>query len=121
MHYKSIMFLLLVVLIAFGIYSLVVMPKNEFPSFTVRQGVVAGVYPGANVEEVESQLTKPLETFLWSFKEIKKEKPIRAPAMVSAIFLLSSMIMLPTKMSFGVSLSFGCNNSNHRCHRVCWH
>jgi len=74
MHYKSIMFLLLVVLIAFGIYSLVVMPKNEFPSFTVRQGVVAGVYPGANVEEVESQLTKPLETFLWSFKEIKKEK-----------------------------------------------
>jgi len=74
MHYKSIMFLLLVVLIAFGIYSLVVMPKNEFPSFTVRQGVVAGVYPGASVEEVEAQITKPLETFLWSFKEIKKEK-----------------------------------------------
>jgi len=74
MHYKGIMFLLLAVLIAFGIYSLAVMPKNEFPSFTVRQGVVAGVYPGATVEEVEAQLTKPLETFLWSFKEIKKEK-----------------------------------------------
>jgi len=74
MHYKCIMFLLLAVLIAFGIYSLAVMPKNEFPSFTVRQGVVAGVYPGATAEEVEAQLTKPLETFLWSFKEIKKEK-----------------------------------------------
>jgi multidrug efflux pump subunit AcrB len=74
MHYKSIMLLLSTVLIVFGIYSLINMPKNEFPSFTVRQGVVVGVYPGANTKEVEEQLTKPLEKFLWGFKEIKKKK-----------------------------------------------
>ncbi len=74
MHYKSIMLLLATVLIVFGIYSLIDMPKNEFPSFTIRQGVVVGVYPGANTKEVEEQLTKPLEKFLWGFKEIKKKK-----------------------------------------------
>ncbi len=74
MHYKSIMLLLLVTLVGFGIYSLVEMPKNEFPSFTIRQGVVVGVYPGATSNEVEEQLTRPLEKFLWGFKEIKKAK-----------------------------------------------
>lgn len=74
MHHKSIMLLLLSVLIAFGIYSLQDMPKNEFPSFTIRQGVIIGVYPGANSKEVEEQMTKPLEKFLWGFKELKKWK-----------------------------------------------
>ena len=74
MHYKSIMLLLLSIFVAFGIYSLYNMPKDEFPSFTVRQGIVAGVYPGATSNEVEEQLTKPLEKFLWGFKEINKSK-----------------------------------------------
>ena len=74
MHYNSIMLLLMVVLIGFGVFALINMPKNEFPSFTIRQGVVAAVYPGATSAEVEEQVTKPLETFLWGFKEIKKDK-----------------------------------------------
>lgn len=74
MHYNSIMLLLMVLLIGFGVFALINMPKNEFPSFTIRQGVVAAVYPGATSAEVEEQVTKPLETFLWGFKEIKKEK-----------------------------------------------
>lgn len=74
MHYKSIMLLLLVTAVLLGIYSLIEMPKNEFPSFTIRQGVVVGVYPGATSNEVEEQLTRPLEKFLWGFKEIKKAK-----------------------------------------------
>lgn len=74
MHNRSIMLLILVTLVAYGVYSLINMPKNEFPNFTIRQGVVVGVYPGANSQEVEEQLTKPLEKFLWQFKEIKKAK-----------------------------------------------
>lgn len=74
MHYKSIMLLMLTILVAYGVFSLINMPKNEFPSFTVRQGVVVGVYPGATSSEVEEQMTKPLEKFLWQFKEIKKAK-----------------------------------------------
>jgi multidrug efflux pump len=74
MHNRSIMLLFVSVFVLFGIYSLINMPKNEFPTFTVRQGVVVGVYPGATSGEVEEQLTKPLEKFLWGFKEIKKAK-----------------------------------------------
>jgi len=74
MHYKSIMLLIVGILVAFGIFSLFVMPKNEFPSYTIRQGVIVGVYPGANTKDVEQQLTKPLENFLWGFKEVKKSK-----------------------------------------------
>ena len=35
---------------------------------------MVGVYPGATEEEVEQQLAKPLEDFLWTFKEIDKER-----------------------------------------------
>jgi hypothetical protein len=50
MHYKSIMLLMLVIGVAFGVYSLVNMPKNEFPSYTIRQGVVVGVYPWCHIQ-----------------------------------------------------------------------
>lgn len=72
MHHRQIVILLVALLSLLGIYGLLNMPKNEFPDFTVRQGLVIGVYPGATSEEVETQLAQPLEKFLWSFKEIKK-------------------------------------------------
>ena len=58
---------------AFGIYALVVMNKDEFPAFTIRQGIVAGVYPGATAQEVEQQLTKPLEQLLFAMPEVNRK------------------------------------------------
>jgi len=74
MHYRSITMTIVAAFVIFGIYALYVMPKNEFPSFTIRQGVVVAAYPGASAEEIEQQVTKPLEDFLWTFKEIDKKK-----------------------------------------------
>lgn len=62
------------VLIAFGIYALKVMNKNEFPSFTIREGVVAAVYPGATVEQIENEVLKPLEDYIFSYKQVDKTK-----------------------------------------------
>ncbi|MBE5033824.1 efflux RND transporter permease subunit [Gallalistipes aquisgranensis] len=67
-------FLLVGCLFVFGIYALVHIPKQEFPEYTIRQGVVVGVYPGATAEEVEQQLAKPLEQFLMTYKEVKRSK-----------------------------------------------
>ena len=67
-------FLLVGCLFVFGIYGLVRIPKQEFPEYTIRQGVVVGVYPGATAEEVEEQLAKPLEQFLMTYKEVKRAK-----------------------------------------------
>ena len=67
-------FLIVGCLFVFGIYVLARIPKQEFPEYTIRQGVVVGVYPGATAEEVEEQLAKPLEQFLMTYKEVKRAK-----------------------------------------------
>lgn len=67
-------FLIVGCLFVFGIYALARIPKQEFPEYTIRQGVVVGVYPGATAEEVEEQLAKSLEQFLMTYKEVKRAK-----------------------------------------------
>lgn len=74
MRYHRIMLLVVGLLVLLGIYGLAVMPKQEFPPFTIRQGLIVGVYPGATSEEVEEQLAKPLERFMFTYKEVKKAK-----------------------------------------------
>ena len=56
-HYK-ISLLIVLLLFVMGFYGMYVMPKDEFPQFTIRQGVVVAVYPGATSEEIEEQVTK---------------------------------------------------------------
>lgn len=74
MHHKSIVILLCAVMLIAGIISLVFIPKDEFPQLDIPIGVVVGIYPGASETEVEQQLTRPIEEFLWTFKEIDKER-----------------------------------------------
>ncbi len=74
MHYHHIVLLVTTSLIVFGVYALSKMNKNEFPDFTIRQGVVVAAYPGATAEDVEEQVTKPLENFIFTYKEVKKAK-----------------------------------------------
>jgi len=74
MRNYRITYLITIVLFVFGIFALDDIPKQEFPEYTIRQGVVIGVYPGATSEEVEEQLAKPLEQFLMTYKEVKRNK-----------------------------------------------
>lgn len=60
-------------LMAFGIWSLPQMNKDEFPQFTMRQGLVVAVYPGATADEVEQQVTIPLEDYINSFEAVDKK------------------------------------------------
>ncbi|HNX08373.1 MAG TPA: efflux RND transporter permease subunit, partial [Bacteroidales bacterium] len=73
MKHYSIVWLIVVLFVGFGIFGLINMNKQEFPEFTIRQGVVAAVYPGATPKEVEEQLTKPLENFLFTYQEVDKK------------------------------------------------
>ena len=72
-HY-SISLLLIVLLFVLGIFGMYDMPKDEFPQFTIRQGVVVAVYPGATTEEVEQQVTRELERYLFTYKEVNRTK-----------------------------------------------
>ena len=73
MRHRQIVIMFVAMLVLFGVFALDKMPKQEFPSFTIRQGLVIGVYPGATASEIEEQLAKPLEEYIFSFKEIKKK------------------------------------------------
>lgn len=73
MRYHKLMLLLTGIFVIVGAFSLAVMPKQEFPDIVIRQGLVVGVYPGATSAEVEEQLTKPIEEFLFTFKEVKRK------------------------------------------------
>ena len=72
MRYRQIVILITALWVAFGIFALDKMNKNEFPDFTVRQGVVVAVYPGASINDMEQQVTKPLENYIFTYKEVKK-------------------------------------------------
>ncbi|MBE6260851.1 MAG: efflux RND transporter permease subunit [Prevotella sp.] len=72
-HYP-ISLLIVAILFILGIYGMYVMPKDEFPHATIRQGVVVAVYPGATSEEVEQQVARPLERYLFTFVEVNRVK-----------------------------------------------
>ena len=72
-HY-SISLLIVGILFVMGIYGMYIMPKDEFPHATIRQGVVVAVYPGATSEEVEQQVARPLERYLFTYGEVNRKK-----------------------------------------------
>ncbi len=72
-HY-SISLLIIGILFVLGIFGMWDMPKDEFPHVTIRQGVVVAVYPGATSEEVEQQVARPLERYLFTYGEVNRTK-----------------------------------------------
>ena len=69
-QYKNIVYLIVAVFVALGIFSIMEINKDEFPTFEIKEGLVVGVYPGASAEQVEQQLTKPLEDVLFTVPEV---------------------------------------------------
>ena len=57
-----------------GIFGLLNMPRDEYPQFTIRQGLVIGVYPGATSKEVEQQLTSVVENYIFGYAEVNKKE-----------------------------------------------
>ncbi len=72
-HYP-ISLLIVGILFVLGVFGMWDMPKDEFPHATIRQGVVVAVYPGATSEEVEQQVARPLERYLFTYGEVNRVK-----------------------------------------------
>ncbi len=70
----NIVILLMGMLVFLGILGICIMPKQEMPQFTIRQGACVAVYPGATSDEVEERVAKPLENFIFGYKEVNKKK-----------------------------------------------
>ena len=72
-HY-SITLLIIGIFFVLGIFGMYDMPKDEFPHAIIRQGVVVAVYPGATTEEVEQQVARPLERYIFTYGEVNRVK-----------------------------------------------
>ncbi len=74
LRYPTITAVLVIMAVAMGIHALLGMPRTEDPTITIRTGIVAAMYPGATSEQVEKQVTKTLESHIFKFQEVRKEK-----------------------------------------------
>lgn len=74
MRNHNIVILITALLMITGVYALLRMPRNEYPQFTIRQGVIVGLYPGATSAEVEDQLTRAVENYIFGYQEVNKAK-----------------------------------------------
>jgi len=74
LKYRQVTFTILFLIFGFGIYSLVNMPRREDPKITVPAGLVVAYYPGADAAQVEDQVTKKLEEYLFQYEEVRKDK-----------------------------------------------
>lgn len=74
LHYKQILLLCTGILSMLGIIALWEMPRDEFPQFTIRQGLIIGIYPGASSEQVEEQVTKKVEQYLFQYESVDRAK-----------------------------------------------
>ena len=50
--------------------------RLEDPQFTIKQAVIFTLYPGATAEEVEMEITEPLETAIQQLKQLHEVKSI---------------------------------------------
>ncbi|WP_255402534.1 efflux RND transporter permease subunit [Siphonobacter sp. BAB-5405] len=74
LKYSQVTLTVLLMVFAVGVHSLLTMPRREDPKITIRTGLVLAYFPGANSAQVEDQVTKKLEQYLFQFEEVKKSK-----------------------------------------------
>lgn len=84
---KNTIYLLTVLLIAFGIYSYRSLPKELFPDVFFPTIMVQTVYPGNPPLDMENLVTRPLEKEIDGVKGLKNSTPL--PVRMSLPFLWS--------------------------------
>ncbi|MDR1148192.1 MAG: efflux RND transporter permease subunit [Spirochaetaceae bacterium] len=72
LDHQQIPVILVLLLCIAGIFSFIKIPKQEFPNFTVLEGLVIAVFPGASSEQVDARVAKPLQDYLFSYREVDR-------------------------------------------------
>lgn len=76
LRYPQVTISVLILTFMIGAYSLINMPRREDAKIQIRIGQVIAYYPGANSLQVEEQVTRKLEQYLFQYEEIRKDKTI---------------------------------------------
>lgn len=76
LRYPQVTYVFTAAVVLLGAYGLVKMPRREDPKIPFPVALVLAAYPGATAEQVEQQLTKPVEEALFRFAEIRRERTV---------------------------------------------
>ncbi|WP_158798264.1 efflux RND transporter permease subunit [Pedobacter sp. L105] len=74
LRYHQITLTILLLAVLMGVHALFTMPRREDPKITIRQGLVVANFPGATSAQVEEQVTKKIEQYLFTYSEVRKAK-----------------------------------------------
>ncbi len=84
-RHKAVMLVFILLVVAGGMLSYGKIGRLEDPEFTIKEAVIYTDYPGATAEEVELEVTEPLETAVQQLKQLKEVRSISRPG-ISIIF-----------------------------------
>ncbi len=73
---RAVMFVLVLTIIAAGMFAYGQLGRLEDPEFTIKEAVVSTQYPGATAEQVELEVTEVLETAVQQLKQLKEVRSI---------------------------------------------
>jgi multidrug efflux pump subunit AcrB len=94
-QHKVIMWMFALLLLVGGCISFFGLGQLEFPEFTIKQALVVTAYPGASPEQVEEEVTLPLEDALQQIDAIKHVTSINSAGL--------SQIEIEVKEQFGAN------------------
>ncbi len=74
LRHRQVVLLLSLIILGTGTLSLLTMPRQDTPSIAIHEALVVALYPGATAAQVEQQVTRPLESYLFSYTEINSDR-----------------------------------------------
>ncbi len=74
LKHRQVTFTVLLLMFAFGVWSLLNMPRREDPKITIPGGLLITYFPGADAAQVEDQVTRKLEEYLFQYEEVNRKK-----------------------------------------------
>ncbi|MDL4862043.1 efflux RND transporter permease subunit [Halomonas elongata] len=69
---RPVLYLATLVAMLYGIFSYFAMPAREDPEITIREALVTTAYPGLPAEQVEQNISKPLEESIRTIGEVER-------------------------------------------------
>ncbi len=73
---KTVILVAIVLVTVGGLFAYFKIGRLEDPEFTIKEAVIFTSYPGATAEEVELEVTEPLETAIQQLKQLKEVRSI---------------------------------------------
>ncbi len=83
--------LMVVICLIGGLFGLGEIGRLEDPSFTIKQAMVITAYPGASAQQVEKEVTEPLETAIQQMSQVDHVRSVSKPGVSEITVEMKSM------------------------------